>query len=150
MLRITFMILFLLTLVAPAQARHHRHHYYRPHVAVIQQHEWGWSSGLTPTVASVTRLPHPSGCPSRLFCGCGVSVDVFGHPVRGLYLAAAWRRFPPAAPAPGMVAWRAHHVMRLRQQVRGSVWLVYDPNGGRGGTWLHERDIRGYRIVSPS
>lgn len=138
MLRITILVLTLLAMVAPAQARqHHRHH-----VAAVQHGDWA-------TMTGVTRLPHPSGCPARLFCGCGVSVDVFGHPVRSLYLASAWRRFPSAMPAPGMVAWHAHHVMRLRQQVRGSVWLVYDPNGGRGGTWLHERDIRSYRIVDP-
>ena len=26
-------------------------------------------------------IPHPAGCPSRQYCGCGASVEVFGHPV---------------------------------------------------------------------
>src|ERR1041385_7700939 len=40
----------------------------------------------------VAMLPHPSGCPARAFCGCGASVEVFGRPVRSLWLAAAWFR----------------------------------------------------------
>lgn len=49
-------------------------------------------------------LPHPSGCPRRAFCGCGAAVEVFGRPIRSLWLAARWLDFPRAAPAPGMVA----------------------------------------------
>jgi hypothetical protein len=94
-------------------------------------------------------LPHPSGCPRRAFCGCGASVEVFGHPVRALFLAAAWYRFPRTMPSSGAVAVRRHHVFVLRQHVSGDVWMVYDANSGRGGTRLHERSIRGYTVVSP-
>lgn len=92
---------------------------------------------------------HPAGCPRRLFCGCGVAVDTFGTPRRDLWLAANWRRFPAASPAPGMVGWRWGHVLRLRQHVSGNNWLVYDPNSGGGRTRLHVRNISGYRIVNP-
>ena len=59
---------------------------------------------------SGTIVEHPPGCPSRAFCGCGVALRVFGRHVRSLWLAANWFKFPPAHPAPGMVAeiGRAH------------------------------------------
>src|SRR5690348_5659944 len=52
----------------------------------------------------------PSGCPATRFCGCGVSVRVFGHSVRSLWPSQAWRKFPRATPAPGRVAIWGHHV----------------------------------------
>jgi hypothetical protein len=62
-------------------------------------------------------VAHPRACPARLYCGCGVSVRVFGRPIRSLFLAANWRRFPPAdlgreLRAPGDVA----HSGRLRRR----------------------------------
>ena len=96
-----------------------------------------------------TVLAHPAGCPARLFCGCGAAVRVFGAPVRSLWLATAWFRFPRAAPAPGRVAVRRHHVMVLEADLGGGVWQVYDANGGRGGTYVHPRSIAGYTIVNP-
>jgi hypothetical protein len=100
-------------------------------------------------VSQAQIVSHPSGCPSRAFCGCGVSVDVFGTPKRNLFLAANWLKFPSAAPAPGMVAARRGHVFRLRSHVRGSIWIVYDPNSGGRKTRIHARNIAGYRIVNP-
>lgn len=94
-------------------------------------------------------LSHPSGCPRRAFCGCGASVEVFGRPVRSLFLAANWLRFPRAAPAPGMVAARRGHVFVLRQHIGGSTWLAYDANSGRRQTRLHARSIAGFSIVNP-
>ncbi len=99
--------------------------------------------------AAATTLSHPSGCPRVAFCACGAAVRVFGAPVRSLWLAAAWRRFPAAAPASGMVAWRAHHAMVLEQHIQGDVWMVYDANSGRHQTRLHARSIAGFRIVNP-
>src|ERR1044072_9241450 len=57
----------------------------------------------------------PAGCPARAFCGCGVSLYVFGKAVArgGLAIAANWLRFPRAAPAAGMVAARRGHVMAI-------------------------------------
>lgn len=94
-------------------------------------------------------VDHPAGCPRRLHCGCGAAVRVFGAPVRALWLAAAWFKFPRAAPAPGMVAVRPHHVMVLEGELRPGVWLVYDANSGRGLTRIHARAIAGWTIVNP-
>jgi len=94
-------------------------------------------------------LPHPAGCPRVAFCGCGAAVEVFGHSVRALWLAAAWLKFPPAAPAPGMAAVRAHHVMIIREYLGDGRALVYDANSGGHRTRLHVVSLRGYRIRNP-
>lgn len=94
-------------------------------------------------------VSHPSGCPARAFCGCGAAVRVFGSPVRSLWLAANWFRFPRAAPAAGMVAVRRHHVFVLEQHVAGDTWTVYDANSGGRQTRIHDRSITGYAIVNP-
>lgn len=94
-------------------------------------------------------VSHPAGCPTRLFCGCGVSVRVFGRPVRSLFLAANWGRFPSAAPGSGMVAYRSGHVMYIEQYLGNGSAIVYDPNSGGGATRVHNRSLRGYRVVNP-
>ena len=58
------------------------------------------------TIEASQIVTHPVGCPSRAFCGCGDAVRVFGRPIKELWRAANWFRFPRAAPAPGMVAVR--------------------------------------------
>lgn len=99
--------------------------------------------------AGSTIVAHPAGCPSRAFCGCGAAVRVFGAPIRSLWLAANWLRFPRAAPAPGMVAARRGHVFVLEAHLNGNVWRVYDANSGRRLTRIHARSIAGYQIVNP-
>jgi hypothetical protein len=94
-------------------------------------------------------LPHPSGCPRRLFCGCGAAVEVFGIPRRDLWLAANWLKFPRAAPAPGMAAARHGHVFVLKQQLPSGQWLVADYNSGGHSSRLHVRSLRGYTVVNP-
>lgn len=94
-------------------------------------------------------VAHPPGCPSRAFCGCGAAVRVFGAPIRSLWLAANWLRFPRAAPAPGMVAARRGHVFVLERHISGSTWLAYDANSGRRQTRIHPRSIAGFVIVNP-
>jgi hypothetical protein len=94
-------------------------------------------------------VPHPSGCPATRFCGCGVSVRVFGHPVRDLYPASAWRRFPRAAAGPGMVAiWGGRHVAYIIS-VDGDEATLYDPNSGGHATRIHHRSLAGATIVNP-
>jgi hypothetical protein len=83
------------------------------------------------------------------FCGCGVSAKVFGRPVRNLFLAANWRRFPPASPAPGMVAWRFGHVFYIIAVKARGVVLAYDPNSGGHLTRVHLRSLAGFRVVNP-
>jgi hypothetical protein len=90
----------------------------------------------------------PSGCP-HAFCGCEASLYRFGHIIPELNLASNWRRFPRAAPAPGMAAVRSGHVMILQQQINGNVWSVHDGNSGGHLTREHSRSIAGYMIVDP-
>ena len=94
-------------------------------------------------------LPHPPGCPYRLFCGCGASVKVFGQSVRSLWLARAWFKFPRAMPNSGMVGVRNHHVFVLDRHVSGNTWMVYDYNSGGRKSRYHARSIAGYTIVNP-
>jgi hypothetical protein len=94
-------------------------------------------------------VSHPRGCPARAFCGCGASVESFGHSVRSLWLARAWFRFPRVVAAPTMAAVRSHHVMILKHQIEGVIWMVYDANSGGHATRIHARSIAGYVIVNP-
>ncbi|WP_247405451.1 MULTISPECIES: hypothetical protein [unclassified Bradyrhizobium] len=96
-----------------------------------------------------TIVSHPSGCPSRAFCGCGAAVRIFGRPLRELWLAANWFKFPRAPAGAGMVAVRRHHVFVLEQHIGGSTWQVYDANSGGHATRVHARSITGYTIVNP-
>ena len=94
-------------------------------------------------------LAHPSGCPWHAFCGCGVSVKVFGHSVRSLWLASAWYHFPRAAPGPGMVAVWPHHVAYI-ESMSGGKPLLYDPNSGGHMTREHHAPLTGAVIVNPN
>ena len=114
--------------IKPAEARHHKRHH---------------------AVSDAQIVAHPAGCPRRAFCGCGAALRVFGSPLRSLWLASNWYRFPRATPAPGMVAVRRHHVFVLEQLLSSGLWLVYDANSGRHLTRIHARSIAGYTIVNP-
>lgn len=97
-----------------------------------------------------TVLPHPSGCPRRLFCGCGTAMKVFGNVRRDLWRASAWLRFPRTSPGPGMVVvWPGRHVAVIESIDGNGNAVLYDPNGGRGLTWRHTRSIRGLPVVNP-
>ncbi|WP_298259605.1 hypothetical protein [Bradyrhizobium sp.] len=91
----------------------------------------------------------PYGCP-HAFCGCEASLYKFGRIIPELNLASNWRRFPRAAPGPGMAAVRSGHVMILESQVAGNIWLVHDGNSGGHVTREHARSLAGYTIVDPS
>lgn len=119
-------------LITPAQARHRHHNH------IMYGEEYG------------RVVSHPSGCPYRAFCGCGVSVKIFGHPIRSLFLAANWFKFPRTTPAPGMVAVRNHHVMAILAVDANGNATVYDPNSGGHQTRIHTRSLAGYRIVNPN
>lgn len=90
----------------------------------------------------------PSGCPYR-WCGCGVSLKVFGRIIPELNLAANWRRFPAAIAAAGMVAWRWGHVFYIEAVNDNGTVLAYDPNSGGHALHVHDRSLRGYRVVNP-
>lgn len=105
---------------------------------------------IVPGVQTMSAIvSHPDGCPSRAFCGCGAAVRVFGSPIRSLWLAANWFKFPRTAPAAGMVAVRRHHVFVLEADLGGGQWQVYDANSGGHATRIHARSIAGYVIVNP-
>lgn len=93
--------------------------------------------------------PHPQGCPSRAFCGCGTSIHIFGKNIRELWLARNWFRFPPATPAPGMVAVRRHHVFAILKVLDRSRVIAYDPNSGQHKTRIHVRSLAGYSVRNP-
>lgn len=91
----------------------------------------------------------PAGCPHR-YCGCGLR-KYLGIDDASLNLAWNWaKKFRRASAAPGMVAVRRGHVMLLGNHVAGTVWTVRDYNGGRGLSYIHERDVRGFIFVDPS
>ena len=95
-------------------------------------------------------LPHPAGCPGSAFCGCGASVRVFGHPVRSLYLAANWLRYPRTSPAPGMVAARHGHVFVIEQVNGDGTVIASDYNSGGHMSRRHAVSLRGYTVVNPN
>lgn len=91
----------------------------------------------------------PSQCPRR-YCGCAMSIKLFGRIIPQLNLAANWSKvFPRAQPSPGMVAARRGHVMLILSYVQGRNYLVFDPNSGGGLTREHVRSIAGFTIVNP-
>ena len=94
-------------------------------------------------------LSHPAGCPRIAFCGCGVSLKVFGRPIRALFLAANWFKFPRTAPHPGAVAVRRHHVMLIEALDANGNAVVYDPNSGGHLTRRHTVSLEGFVIVQP-
>ena len=116
-----------------AQARHYRHHHH--------------SSYVYATEGQV--VSHPSGCPRIAFCGCGASVEVFGHPIRELYLAANWFRFPHTTAASGMVAVRNHHVFVIRSVNSDGTVVAYDANSGGHLTRVHTVSLVGYSVRDP-
>lgn len=160
MLRITGIVLACLFFAFPAAARQ-RHaapsmvcdniDSLRPCKAVDNN----FLSGIRSIHVSMKRVrvsevvAHPPGCPSRAFCGCGAAVRVFGSPVRSLWLAANWYRFPRAELAPGTVAVRRHHVFVVEQVLGGNMVMAYDANSGGHATRIHERSVEGYTIVRP-
>lgn len=100
-------------------------------------------------VARAGRLSgRPAGCPARSWCGCFMSLHVFGRNVRSLWLARAWTRIgrPARGPAPGVIAvygrGRGGHVGRVVRVVGpGRIVLLSGNDGGR--VRQRERSTRG-------
>lgn len=128
--------LMLLATLLPAHAKHHHHRTHHP----IQRYD-GDPLGHV--------VGHPAGCPGRSFCGCGTAVRIFGAPIRALWLAAAWFKFPRTSPAPGAVAVRRHHVFAIEQVLGNGRVLAYDPNSGGHQTRIHAVSLAGYTVVNP-
>lgn len=94
-------------------------------------------------------VAHPVGCPRTKFCGCGVSLRVYGERIRKLYLAANWLKFKKTDAAPGMVAARRGHVFYIEKVLGRGMVLAYDPNSGRRKTKIHVRSLSGFTVVDP-
>ncbi len=91
----------------------------------------------------------PAGCPWR-FCGCALSIRLFGRQVPGLNLAWNWAvKFPRTSPAPGMVAVRRGHVFQLLAHAGGNHWVAWDANSGGHRIRIHNRSVAGHVIVNP-
>lgn len=174
-----FTAVALVCFITGAQA-HARHHHYRHHIHArghgivvsfgaalehmresgerrqAQQFQFGFPT--FPQQPAPVRLydrgeivSHPAGCPSRAFCGCGVSVRVFGHSVRSLWLAANWYAFPRAVAATGMVAiFGRHHVAYIESVGSDGIATIYDPNSGGHLTRVHRASIRSATVVDPN
>lgn len=134
MKRLLAVVAVILFATSPAFAKHHHHKHHRIH--------YDYSGERI--------VAHPAGCPRIAFCGCGVSVKVFGRSIKELWRAAAWYKFDRASPAPGMVAVRNHHVMYIESYDGNGNAVVYDPNSGGHQTRIHTRSLAGYRIVNPT
>jgi hypothetical protein len=99
----------------------------------------------------VRLIPHPAGCPYRLFCACGLA-HYWGLG-KGLNAVATWPKVFPRAhgPAVGLAAIRGdrHHIKGI---VGGSpgAWRVVDFNsGGHLSRTYITADFRGYFFVDP-
>ena len=91
----------------------------------------------------------PPGCP-RAYCGCGVSLKVFGKIIPELNLAYNWvRKFPRTSPAAGMVAARSGHVFYIESVIDAQTVVAYDPNSGGHRTRIHTVSLRGFTVVNP-
>jgi hypothetical protein len=95
-------------------------------------------------------VSHPAGCPHTEFCGCGASLRIFGKPVRELFLAANWLKFPRASPAPGMAAVYGHHHVAVIESVNlDGTAILYDANSGHHLTRIHRASLAGAIVVNP-
>jgi hypothetical protein len=90
----------------------------------------------------------PKGCPHR-FCGCALSLKLFGKIVPELNLAWNWaKKFPATQARVGAVAVRKGHVLQIIGGSPGQ-WTVWDANSGGGKIRIHQRNLARYRFVEP-
>lgn len=162
-------IIAMLLAAAPAHARKHKHPRIDHQSAVQCVQDNNGRTTCPPAFKEVSRASYgdangneaqviggrPAECNIRIagrlipYCGCAVSLKVFGRPVRELFLASNWLKFPRATPSAGMVAARRGHVFYILDYLGGGNALVYDPNSGGRKTRVHVRSIKGYVVVNP-
>lgn len=136
-----------------AEARHAHHIHYHIHHHHVHHHHRHHSSHrihvVHRIVAPMVMLQHPAGCPPTNFCGCGAALDALGRNVRSLWVAANWYSFPRSSPGYNTVGVRPHHVLVLKHQVDGNIWMANDYNSGGHLSRYHAVDISRYTIVNP-
>lgn len=130
------------------QARARRLYAYAPSYRIDENNASSASTSRHHYYESQIVGGRPSGCPYQ-YCGCYVSLKVFGRIIPSLNLAANWFRFPRAAPAPGMVAVRNHHVFLIAAVNSDGTVVAHDGNSGHHLTRIHVRSLAGYRVVNP-
>lgn len=121
--------LFAMSTIADAKPRH-RH--YSHHRTITDANANG-----------VTFLPHPAGCPARLFCGCGARKHL-GIDDPRLNLVANWPRLYRGTIQ--VAVWRGH-VAVIDHMTGPHTAMLYDYNSGGHRSRHWERDISGARIV---
>jgi hypothetical protein len=162
--RIAALAAITLALTVSVQARPHKaHHRQQVQQSIITCNQQGCSDRVidyTPERSNRTserRIEigegvvggRPAGCPWR-YCGCGVSLKVFGKIIPKLNLALNWKIiFPRTEPAAGMVAARSGHVFYIVSVVDSSTVVAYDPNSGGHKTRIHTVSLRGFTVVDP-
>jgi hypothetical protein len=97
-------------------------------------------------------IPHPSGCPSRSFCACGLA-KFWGIWRPALNRVATWAHVFRHVPAPdvGVAAVRRdrHHIIGIIGGAPGR-WIVRDYNSGHHRSRVRVvSDFRGYFFVDP-
>lgn len=97
-------------------------------------------------------IPHPTGCPSHLFCGCGLAR--YWHIWKpSLNKVTNWLREFPRASGPGIgraavrIGGYHDHVLGIIGG-RPGAWEVVDFNSGRGLSHRYTTDVfPGFRFV---
>ena len=126
---LTFAAALVLAVSTAAEARsHHGHRYHR--IALDAN-------------ANETFLPHPAGCPARLFCGCGARKHL-GIDDPRLNLAANWPRLYHGSTP--VAVWDGHVAVIDRMTGPNSA-MLYDYNSGGHLSRYHERSLAGARII---
>jgi len=78
-------------------------------------------------------------------CGCWAAEHFFGSPIRELWLAANWLKFPRTSPAPGTAAiWPNHHHVAPVVGVNGDGTVIVRDSWG-----THPVRMAGLTFVSP-
>ena len=118
-----------LALCSNASAAHRFHHY--------RHHGGGYSVNLDSSCRSAARMGGP--------CGCWAAEHFFGSPVRNLWLAANWLRFPRTQAAAGTAAvWpNRHHVAPVIAVNGNGTVTVHDSWGD------HAVRMAGLTFVNP-
>lgn len=101
-----------------------------------------------PAVSPQVVGSRPAPCPRR-YCGCALSLKLFGVVKPALNIAENWKGFPRVDPAPGVIAAIRGHVLEVRRHIAGTLYEVWDPNSGRGLTRIHARDLSRYTFHNP-
>lgn len=107
-----------------------------------------WQGFRAEIGSAITLAGRPSGCPSRAWCGCWLSVHL-GLYRRDLWLARNWTRVGSSTHArPGAIAVWRHHVGKVTA-VNGSMILLLSGNDGRRvrERWRSARGVIAYRAI---